>query len=326
MDDRGDAVETPDALYRRYRDLLRDALLAESAGRPAVALPAFHAAAAIAPGRVVPWLGVARSAQAIGDDATARSAYRAVLEIDPSDAEAVDGLARMHAARSAMPTPVGRASLPPLPPPDWVAEDAAVRTLADRWEVAREADDAAALVEIASKLLDLGRIDAARDVVLDLVRIAPTLTVVHRLVDAVGIHRGRPPMRRWAETVRRYEAVTDDPVALDERRLAAEDAVDVVGLVEVAEAHRRRGRPYPAMEALFSAVRLRPTDPDVHAAIGRLRLERWRTERVLVDLDLLARILELDDDASGRRRIRDAAVEVLRARPHERPRVETTPA
>lgn len=311
------AREANDVLYQRYRDLLRDAMIAEGASRADAAFAAYHAAAAIAPGRVLPWLGVARMAVAAGDDATARSAYRAVLEIDPEDAEARAGLARLRtsgrATRGTPPRTDEATGAHPIRV-DWLAEDAIVRDLANRWDAAREAEDAAALADIAWRLLDLGRLDAARDVVLDLLQVAPTMTLVHRLVDAVGTHRSQPVMRRWVETLRRYEAVTDDPVGLDLRRLDAEDAGDVAGLVDVAEAHRRRGRPYPAMEALAVALRMRPTDPGVHAAIARVRLERWHVDRVLVDLDLLARILELDGDPDGRGRVRHAVVECLLAR------------
>jgi tetratricopeptide (TPR) repeat protein len=188
-----------------------------------------------------------------------------------------------------------------------------VDRMAARVEAASVAADATALVRGARALLDADLLNAALDACFEALTIAPTDPEVHRML--AGLYRRRgwdAAARTKLGVLDRYLGILDEPAALDLRALEAEAHADVAGLLAAAERHAGRGRSAAAFEACLSALALAPADADVHLSIARVRLALGWRRTALDGLVLLARLVELDDDAGGRDRLVDLVTGELR--------------
>lgn len=178
------------------------------------------------------------------------------------------------------------------------------RRLAERLDAASATADVDELIRVAAAFADADCRWAAAEVVHDVLALAPARTDVHIEVAAIYRRLG------WVEAadlhhalVARYSRIVDRADLLDHLAERASHAGDVAGLIDVAARHARQGRINPALEACYEALRIAPGDPDVHLQLARIRLALGWRRLVVGDLDRLARLLQLTEDARGRARL-----------------------
>lgn len=319
-------------LYERYRDVLRRAHLAAARGRRTEALAAYEAAAEMLPQRAVPRIGIGRMHLALGDPRAARAAFVLAQRLEPANADAQDGLARVDAleatvtpARGARPAAtaavpilpgladhevsggpsgVDRGPRPPLDPAP--ADPPAVRAAAERWDAAHAAGHIDGLLEAAQGFMRLGRTRAAALALHDALEVDPQHAPAYEVAAWMEQRAGQAARARVLRTrLGRFLEATDAPDDLERAREAAETTGNVAALLAIADEHRRRGRQRSAGEVLSDALGLAPADVDVHLAIARLAVRPGvrPAAGVVASLELLARLVELDDDRSGRARL-----------------------
>lgn len=316
------------SLYERYRDVLRQGHLSAARGQRVEALQAYETAARMLPRRAVPRIGIGRMHLALGDLDAARAAFLLALAIEPDNADALDGVARLDAAPPVGPAvgrhaddraerpataPAGAARVSkddrPMSPFRGVpADPPEVRAIGDRWDTAHAAGDVGGLLDAAVAFARSGRAQAAALAVHDALAIDAQQPRVYEVASELDRRVGRTEQARSLRArLARFVMVTDDPDGLERRLQAAQDAGDVPGIMAVADEHHRRGRPRSATEALSVAVGIAPGDIEVHLAMARLGIRPGVRvpARVVRSVELLARLAELDGDAPGRRRIAD---------------------
>jgi hypothetical protein len=179
-----------------------------------------------------------------------------------------------------------------------------IRNLVRLWEVALASGDATALLDVA---VGLGRADrpvAAAVAARDAIAIDPSEPRAYRIVSWLERRRGRPePASRLTRLLARYLAIIDDPDELERAMAEAESRSDIGALLDVADRHRRQGRPRSALDAANAALLIAPVNIEVHLVIARVHLGMGLRARAVRDLAQLARFLEVDGDAAGRSRL-----------------------
>jgi Flp pilus assembly protein TadD len=196
------------------------------------------------------------------------------------------------------------ASAPPASVVDAGADR--IRALAERVEAHGEARDVPGLMSAARALARHGRLSAALDACFEALTIAPTDPEVHGVLATLYDRRGWDELARHkADLLSRYLAILDDPGDLDATAEAAEASGDAKGLISVAARHLRQARPHAALEACYVAVAIAPGDPAVHLALAQVRLALGWRRRAVAGLTLLARLVELTDDTTGRELLAD---------------------
>jgi len=286
------------SIYERYRDTLREAHVAALSGRHVDALHAYRDAAEQIEGRAAPHVGIGRMELALGSPLAALAAFEAALAADPGNHEARIGHARAITALRPTPDPTDLiARRGPVDSPE-------VHGLVRRWETALAADDATGLLDVAVGLGRADRLAAAAVALRDAIAIEPTDPRAYRIASWLERRAGRAgSAARLGRLLARYLEIVDDPDELERAMAGAESRSDVAGLLDVADRHRRQGRPRSALDATHAALLIAPVDIEVHLAIARVHLGMGLRARAVSDLDQLARYLEVDDDVAGRTRL-----------------------
>lgn len=310
-----------EALYERYKDALRRGHVGALRGRLGAALEAYGEAAAIAPDRPLPLVGIGGVLTRLGKVREALAAYDAALERSAADpgalrgraetlvslgdrlaaAETFDRLAEALDASGRLPdaTDAARRALE-------LAESrsrrAAMRALVARLRDASGDPTAAEALALASGVLD-GR---AAPVAWRAAGPATDDDGRERGAEVGGEVGGGPAAEADGDVVRPAEAPTApfDPVR---SRGEVEDAIEVgdaiaarTAALDACGAHRAAGQPDAAIDICYLALAAAPADPGIHLNLAEIYLDRgWRT--LAVDkLALLLRLVDLTDDAPAR--------------------------
>jgi tetratricopeptide (TPR) repeat protein len=284
-----------DALYERYKDALRRGHVAASGGRPDAALEAYGEAAAIAPDRPLPFIGLGRTLAGLGRPVEALAAFDAALERAPSDEVALR-------ARADILLTLGR----PAEAADTLDRLAAILDAAGRLPEA---------VDATRRGLELAESRGRRrglQVLAD--RLALGTTDDQAVADALGRASallgsdagssgamtegatGRPAASRAFDAVL-ATAVVEDAVADGDRDLARAAALDA------AAGLRASGRLAAAIDTCYLALAGSPADPDLHLALAEVYLDLGWRPLAIEKLILLARMAALSDDAATRSRL-----------------------
>lgn len=284
-----------DALYERYKDALRRGHVAAAGGRADVALEAYGEAAAIAPDRPLPLIGLGQTLDGLGRPVEALAAFDAALERAPSDevalraradmlltlgrpAEAADTLDRLASVLDAagrLPDAVD-ATRRGLELAESRGRRRGLQILADRLAVGASGDQAAAEI--------LGRASAVLSI---------DVATSGAIADGAT---GRSAASRAFDAVR-ATAVVEDAVADGDRDLARAAALDA------AAGLRASGRLAAAIDTCYLALAGSPADPDLHLALAEVYLDLGWRPLAIEKLILLARMAALSDDAATRSRL-----------------------
>jgi tetratricopeptide (TPR) repeat protein len=286
------------AVYERYKDALRRGHVAALRGQVEAALSAYGEAAAIAPERALPHVGIGGLYQRVGRPADALVAFEAALSRAPRDEAALAGAAE---ALQALSRPVEAAARLDLlagaqeadgRPADALATSVLALSLAESRErragVRRLLDDARAAADLP---------DAAGE----------TLAQAERLLEGQVDESWTPPIGSPSDPIPDEVAEREPELPVDARVLEARAEAAIAegdpvtardALVAAADALADDGLSDAALDACYRALALDPTDPSVHhALVRRYRQRGWDR---LAD-DKLALLARLDDLASADR-------------------------
>ncbi len=284
------------AVYERYKDALRRGHVAALRGQVEAALGAYAEAAAIAPERALPHIGIGGLYQRVGRPADGLVAFDAALSRSARDEAALAG--RSDALQA-----LGRPA------------EAAVSLdlLAEVQESDGRVAEALETSVLALSLAELRERRATVSRLVDLLRTAgpsasaaATLERADRLLTGPLEPRPTPEQGAGAETPAAADSgpgPEPEPLeasAFEDRAEAALEAGDPaaarVALVAAADAHAEADRPDAALDACYRALALDPTEPSVHLAlVRRYRQRGW--ERLADEKQaLLVRLGELAAD------------------------------
>ncbi|MEX2183818.1 MAG: hypothetical protein WEC14_05185 [Chloroflexota bacterium] len=305
-----------EALYERYKDALRRGHVAALRGRNGAALEAYGEAAAIAPDRPLPLVGIGGVLTRLGKGREALAAFDAALERSATDAGALRGRAETLVGlgeRLAAAETFGRLA---------AALDASGR-LPDATDAARRA------LELAESR---SRRAAMRDLVARLKDTSGDPTAAEALALASGVLDGRAKSAAWSggqasgdddharggDVARAPAPEADDiesgpavalvtPFDPVRSRGEVEDAIEVgdaaaarTAALHACAGHRAAGQPNAAIDICYLALAAAPADPGIHLVLAELYLDQgWRT--LAVDkLALLLRLVDLTADPEAR--------------------------
>jgi tetratricopeptide (TPR) repeat protein len=284
-----------DTPLERYKEALQRGHMSALRGRLDAAAAAYREAAAIAPDRSLPYVGLGGVLVRLGRSEDSLRAYTAALDRSPNDEGALRGRADALTAlgRRAEAADVLDQLAESLEREERPAEacDAACRAL----ELA-ESRGRRRLVERLSAALRA--MDPGDPVVVEALQRAanalgsvPTLLALDTAVDGPGPTPAGPP----------------DPAALT---LAVEEALEAGDLDEArrralvaGQAHRRVGQFHAAMDACYQALTIMPADPDIHLLLAELYLDRGWRGPAADKLVLLGRLSKLTGDGATRGRL-----------------------
>jgi tetratricopeptide (TPR) repeat protein len=262
------------SLYEQYKDALRQGHVAALRDRLDIALVAYAEAARLAPERPLAYVSLGAIHLRLGDTDAALAAYGEAIERSPRDEAALGGRA-----------------------------DALAR--AGRRMEAAETLDVLADVQEAS-----GRVADACDTALLALEQAESKQRrrhVERLTEALRAAVGdRAAEQALARALQTLEPAPD----LAGLTADAEASLDVGDtatardrLLTIARIHGKAGRFGAALDACYQALAVAPADPDLHLTLAELYVDHgWRT--LAADkLVLIARLLDLAEDAAARERM-----------------------
>jgi tetratricopeptide (TPR) repeat protein len=275
-----------EALYERYKDALRRGHVASQRARFDEALDAYSEAANVAPDRALPLVGIGLVLTRLGKTTEALSAFDLALDRAPTDETALRGRVdsllavgdRVRAAETL----------------DWLVT------------VLETSDRRSEALDAAGRALDLAESRSRREglrAMVDRLAADPNAAsaVGDALARATALLAGpigpepepAPPPFDPAAAMAAVEdaAETGDPEATRTAALAA------------ARGHRAAGQLHAAIDACYQALATNPADPDLHLALAELYADRgWRTAAA-DKLVLLARLVDLGEDAATRERL-----------------------
>jgi tetratricopeptide (TPR) repeat protein len=272
-----------DALYERYKDALRRGHVAALRNRHDLAVEAYVEASQLAPDRALPFVSIGAVLVLLGRQTEALSAFDAAIERAPTDETALRGradclvtLGDPSAAALTLDRLTGHLQAAERWPE---ATMAASRAL----ELAESRDRRATVGALVTRLRAASTDDPA------VVEAIERATWVLDPPAAEPVVPPPPPFDPVAAVIEVEAAVASgDPERIRTVALAA------------AAGHRSVDQPSAAIDACFVALGATPGDPALHLALANLYLDRgWRgpaTEKLL----LLARLVELTDDADAR--------------------------
>jgi tetratricopeptide (TPR) repeat protein len=276
--------------YERYREALREGHLAAQRGDHDAAVVAFEEAAALAPERPLPHVGLGNGLRELGRLAESMAAFDRALQLAPLD----EGALRGRAA-----TLVG---------------------------LARPAEAASALTGLAESIEADGRPAEALEPARQALALESTpmrFRLVARLSAAARAAEGREPRRHDRETSPDgSSAAGRDPrtgsraAASRSRPVGASLVAEADALVDAgrraeardryllaARALREGGRLLAALDACYLALAVAPADPELHLILAELYDDRGWSLQAADKLVLLARLLDLEDDRATRQRL-----------------------
>jgi tetratricopeptide (TPR) repeat protein len=275
-----------EALYERYKDALRRGHVASQRARFDEALDAYSEAARVAPDRALPLVGIGLVLTRLGKTSEALSAFDLALDRAPTDETALRGRVDTLLALG-----------------DRVR---AAETLDQLATVLDASDRKSEALDAAGRALDLAESRSRRAglrVMVDQVEADPdsVSAVGEALARATALLAGpigpepepAPPPFDPAAAMAAVEdaAETGDPEATRTAALAA------------AQGHRAAGQLHAAIDACYQALATNPADPALHLALAELYVDRgWRTAAA-DKLVLLARLVDLAEDATTRDRL-----------------------
>ena len=296
-----------DGLYERYKDALRRGHVAGLHGRTDEAVAAYQEASAMAPGRAAPHSSRGGVLARAGRLDEALAAYDAALQIIPRDEAALVGRAealiranRRAEAADALDLIAG-------------IQEADGR-LADACDTARRALEQAESktrrrhVEALARTLERTIGDQASEVALS--RALKVLEGTLPALSHVPVRRVPPRAAATQKAGPPPEAVPpgedDLPALLAEAEAAI--AVDDIAtacdrLLAVAGIHLAAHRLEAALDACYQALAIAPAATDIHLALVEAYAARGWFAPAQEKLLLLARLLDLDEDAAGRERL-----------------------
>ena len=293
-----------EVLYEQYKDALRRGHVAALRGRLDAAAAAYHEAAAIAPDRALPYVGLGGVLTRLGKSDEALVAYAAALARAPSDEGAMRGRADVLAA-------IGRRA-------------EAADTLDRLAELLERDGRLADACDVARRSLELAESRGRRGQVEKLVsRLRETpgdTSAAEALARALGVLETVPGLAPRPAKKSPAVAASDDgaivgtsaPAAPDPAllTLAVEEALEAGDLDEArrralvaAAGHRAVGQFHAAMDACYQALAILPSDPDVHLLLAELYLDRGWRGPAADKLVLLGRLAQLNGDAVTRARL-----------------------
>jgi tetratricopeptide (TPR) repeat protein len=297
------------SLYEAYREALRRGHVAFHRGRFEEALAAYAEAAAIAPDRSVPHMGIGRVLSRVGRPHEAIGAFDRAIALAPTDEAALEGRAevqlaldhRIDAARDL----VALAEIREADGRLAEACDAARRAL----EIAESRDRRRLVERIVNRL----RAEASDDSVVAALERAMS---VLEPADARG-ELGSPGVadadagaatEPGAESeVGAAPEASPDPLELAETADAALAAGDLeaarVGLLAAADVFRRSGQRDAALDACLTVLGIRPVDPDLHVFLAELYGQVGWAGLADEKLSLLGRLAELSADLETAARV-----------------------
>jgi tetratricopeptide (TPR) repeat protein len=275
-----------EALYERYKEALRRGHVASQRARFDEALDAYSEAAKVAPDRALPLVGIGLVLTRLGKTTEALSAFDLALDRAPSDETALRGRVDSLIALG-----------------DRVR---AAETLDRLVTVLEGSDRQSDALDAAGRALDLAESRSRREglrAMVDRSEADPDAAsaVGDALARATALLAGpigpepepAPPPFDPAAAMAAVEdaAETGDPEATRAAALAA------------AHGHRAAGQLHAAIDACYQALATNPADPALHLALAELYVDRgWRTAAA-DKLVLLARLVDLGEDAATRERL-----------------------
>jgi tetratricopeptide (TPR) repeat protein len=313
-----------DSLYEHYKDALRRGHVATLRGRLDEALADYVLAAELAPDRPLPYVSQGNVHARAGRPDQAHAAFAEALRRAPRDEAALAGQADLYVR--------GGRRIEAAETLDILAEvhEAAGR-LAEACDTARLALEQAEsktrrrhVEELTRALRASGGDDASEQALTRALLMlegpmAPRGTIEStgflETAGADGTSHGQEP-----ESEPEQAAEPEPDVAI----LAAEadDALEAGDLqtarerlLRVARAHGAAGRHAAALDACYQALAIAPSHPDVHLILIDLYIARgWRSPAI-DKLVLLARLVDLDADATARDRLCKIVAEWFPAEP-----------
>jgi tetratricopeptide (TPR) repeat protein len=206
-----------------------------------------------------------------------------------------------------------------MPPARTAADDVArpiaadLRDIAEAVEAARRQDDVPALVAGALALARAGRLRAAAVACHDALLTAPADPDVHRALAEIYRRRGwAGAARRKLRIVERYQRIVDDPDRLDREAESALVTGDTGELLRVVQQLTDTGRSATALDLLFAAIAVAPSDPRLYLAIARLHHARGWRGRSVKELDRLVRLADATGDTASREAVAAFVNDMLR--------------
>jgi tetratricopeptide (TPR) repeat protein len=280
-----------DALYEQYKEALRRGHVAVRGARLDEALDAYGEAARLAPDRALPLAGIGSVLARLGKYPEALTAFDTALDRAPSDESALRG------------------------------RTDALLAIGDRSRAAETLDRLAAALDAAGRPAEaLEAAGRALDLAESRSRRASLAAMVGRLeggdaseTAAPEVERARRLLRGPVSDLAEPDVPTEPPpppfdptAAIDAVELAAArgDGPATRDLaLEAARGLRAAGQLHAAIDACYLALATNPSDTELHLALAEIYLDRgWKA--VAGDkLVLLARLLDLDGDASARQQL-----------------------
>jgi tetratricopeptide (TPR) repeat protein len=321
-----------EALYERYKDALKRGHVASLRGELDVALDAYAEASRIAPERPAPHTSAGTALLRRGRPVEALRYYDLALRLAPRDEAALLGRAQALVALGRRPEAADTF--------DALAEarlanghlaeavDAARRglelaegrerrrtleRLLERLRASEPDEPGRAALERALVALEGPAVGAPRDG-----RQAPGVEGAASGEDVPGPETppdadaatgaaGAPPPAPRRRALDRELPPDAGPDELARRCEVAADAGDaaeaVERLLDLAAATRNQGRPHAAMDACYAALSHAPDDVDLHLALVELYEEQGWVGLATEKLDLLERLVVLEDDHEGMERV-----------------------
>ncbi len=292
-----------EALYERYKEALRRGHVAALRGRFEEAIEAYREAASIATERPLPHTSLGGILLRFGRLAEASAAFDAALERAPRDEAALLG-------RSEALVCDGRA-VEAATTLDLVAQiqEAGGRP-SEALDTARRA---LGLAESKTRRRDVERLERTLGAATgaEPAAVAPGESTAADAADAAEPEleaESEPQPERIAEPEPEPEPAAAEAATLEYEADVALESGDAGrardALLVAARAYRAVGRHDAALDACYRALAVAPGDTELHLALVELYRARGWHGRAAEKLALLARLAELDDDATAAARIR----------------------
>lgn len=303
-----------DALYERYKDALRRGHVAAERSRTDAALEAYGEAARLAPDRALPLVGIGNVLARIGKADEALAAFDAALERAPTDEAALRRRADLlidAGERAAAAATLDRLALTlERAGRHEAALDVAGRAL----ELAESRSHRSGLRALIGRARTRATTDPGMAVALERAESmleARVLTDEGRVAGsldpaAASASDGRPPDTAPPD-IAPPDIAPPDPVAT---MASAEDAAarhDPIATRDLAQSAavglRAAGQIDAALDVCYLALATNPADPVLHLTMAELYIDRGWDSLAADKLVLLARIIDLTDDAPNRIRL-----------------------